>query len=76
MKFLFLLFFIFLFMVFALGFSVIRFIFRLFLGGRNYRHPSSSRERQEQENYSSTRNNPTKIFSKNEGEYIDYEEVK
>jgi len=80
MKVLFLLFFIFLFMIFAFGFSFIRFIFRLLFGWRNNqnagRQQSSSRAQQSKEYYSDTKNNPSKIFHSDEGEYIDYEEIK
>ena len=73
-KFLLLLFLVFLFVIFAFSFSVIRFIFRLFFGGRNTGKQQASRERQNKTHYAGTKNTP-KVFSKDEGEYIDYEDV-
>ncbi len=72
-----LLFLVFLFIIFAFGFSIVKFIFRLFFGGgnsRNAKQQQSSREQRNKTNYTGTRYN--KVISKEEGEYIDYEEIK
>ena len=65
-----------LFFIFLFGFSVLRGIFRLFFGGggqpRNVQ-TDTKRERRPS-NPSPPKHN--KAFSKNEGEYVDYEEIK
>ena len=77
LKFLFMSFLVFLFIVFVFGFSIVRFIFRLLFGSgndRNTRQQQSSREQQNKTNY--TEHNSPKVISKDEGEYVDYEEIK
>ena len=78
LKFLLTFFLVFIFIVFAFGASVIRFIFRILLGGRdnNAAEKQSSREQQQKTNYKGTKQNSSKLISKDEGEYVDYEEVK
>jgi hypothetical protein len=66
-------------LIFVFGFSVIRFIFRHFFGGGNNKNigrQQSSREQRNKTNYTSTKHNSSKIISKDEGEYVDYEEIK
>ena len=79
LKFLFLLFLISLFMVFAFGFSVIRFVFRLLFGGWSNKKTmgqQASREQKNKTNYTGTRHKSPKVIPEDEGEYVDYEEVK
>ena len=81
MKYLFILFLFFLILVLAFGFSVIRFIFRLLFGGWTNKNTTqqshqSSKKQQNKTNYRGTRHNYPKVFSKEEGEYVDYEEIK
>ena len=68
----------FVFLIFAFGVSVIRFILRLLFGGWNNKTTSqqSSRKQQNKTNYTGTRHNSPKVITEEEGEYIDYEEVK
>ena len=78
MNFLIILFLGFLFLIFAFGFSVIRFIFRAIFGGWNNKTvgQQSSKEQRNKTNYTGTKHNSPKLIPKDEGEYIDYEEVK
>ena len=82
-KFLFILFFFFLLLLFLMGFSILRSFKRFFFGSGDDRHRSASRHssaspaRKGRTVYEEP-NRPTrrKIFNKDEGEYVDYEEVK
>ena len=78
LKFLFFIFLFFLFLVFAFGFSVVRLIFRFLFGGWNNKTTTqqSSKEQRNKTNYTGTRHNSPKVISKDEGEYVDYEEIK
>lgn len=86
-RFLFIVFALFFLLMFLMGFSVVRTFKGLFFGSGNKRNTqqrpgnrntsSSNRQqqqqaRQEQENASLRK----KIFNKDEGEYVDYEEIK
>ena len=64
-----------LFFIFLFGFSVLRGIFRLFFGGGQARnaHPGT---RPEQRSSKPSPKKHDKVFSKDEGEYVEYEEVK
>jgi len=80
MPFLFLILFI-LFFGFILIFIVLRFVLRgvfSILNPRNYFRSNKQKYQQETDYYSSSRQQhiSKKIFEKNEGEYVDYEEVK
>jgi len=68
----------FIFLILAFGFSVIRLILRLLFGGWNKKPASqqSSSKQRNKTNYTGTKQNTPKLISKEEGEYIDYEEVK
>ena len=82
-KFLFILFFFFLLLLFLMGFSILRSFKRFFFGSGDDRHRSANRHssashaRKGRTVYEEP-NRPTrrKIFKKDEGEYVDYEEVK
>ncbi len=80
-KFIFVLFFMFLLLLFLLGFSVIR-TFKNILFGKGGSTNSSGQKRQtsNRQQYSSNSRQQTtnrkKIISNDEGEYVDYEEVK
>ncbi|MDR0231084.1 MAG: DUF4834 family protein [Dysgonamonadaceae bacterium] len=77
LKFLLFLFFIFIFLVLAFGFSIVKFIFRLLFGGwSNNAGQQSSREQRNKTDYTGTKHNSSKVISKEEGEYVDYEEIK
>ncbi len=82
-KFFFMLFFLFILMLFLLGFSVVRTFKNILFGSSNdrkretHRHRTSnnnatSREEQAQQTEASHK----KIFTKEDGEYVDYEDVK
>lgn len=87
-KFLFVVFFLFLLLVFLMGFSILRTFKNIFFGSNTSRKKEEYRSAN---NRSSAPSEPTsdtvdddartsyrrkKIFSKDEGEYVDYEEVK
>lgn len=82
LKFLFIMFFFFILLVFLMGFSIFRAFKYIFFGKDTNVNKNSSKRSQEK----TSSNNPTsqsnssaekkKIFSKDEGEYVDYEEVK
>lgn len=86
-KFLFVIFFLFILLVFLMGFSILRTFKNIFFGSGN----SKKREEQHRQARHTTSSGPSyhaneetvprssrrkKIFSKDEGEYVDYEEVK
>ena len=76
-KFLFLLFGFFLLLVLLLGFSVIRTFKRILFGapktetGRRHTNPTAGQQQARAEEYAKK-----KLFTKDDGEYVDYEEVK
>ncbi|GAB6395225.1 MAG: DUF4834 family protein [Bacteroidales bacterium] len=73
-KFLFVLFSFFVLLVLLMGFSVLRTLKNiLFGGGQNMKSSRQKQQRQENKRQPSSRK---KIFGRNEGEYVDYEEVK
>lgn len=88
-KFLFVIFFLFILLVFLMGFSILRTFKNIFFGSgsgktreephRQARHTSSSSAgpsyHEQKETYRSS-SRRKKIFGKDEGEYVDYEEVK
>ena len=74
-KFLFLIFLIFVFLVFLFGFSVLRGIFRLLFGGGQARNVNTGTKQEQRASYQAPKKRD-KVFSKGEGEYVDYEEVK
>lgn len=58
-------------------FSIFRFVLKIFFGkpfsaARNY----TNHKRQESSSESETRQSNAKVFAKDEGEYVDYEEIK
>lgn len=69
-------------MVLLLGFSVIRSLKSLFFGSSSpsskQRQHTSQREQQKRTSYTQQSYNMTrkKLFEKDEGEYVDYEDVK
>lgn len=86
-KFLFVIFFFFLLLVFLMGFSILRTFKNLLFGsgnsgkkGEQRRQPSSNASGQSQSRDTSEEDtaaaNRKKIFTKEEGEYVDFEEVK
>lgn len=86
-KFLFVMFCFFVLLLALMGFSVLRTLKRVFFGSNNYKK-SGQQRRQTNTNSSNQKGNAhssnksytsssrKKIFSKDEGEYVDYEEVK
>ena len=81
-KFLFFMFFLFLLLLFLMGFSVLRSFKRFFFGENNRSESSrphnqrSSSTRAEAETRRSRATQRKKIFTQDDGEYVDYEEVK
>ena len=84
-KFLFVIFFFFILLVFLMGFSVLRTFKRIFFGsgsssnstGQHRRAANSGNTANDAYQDESQRNQQRKkIFAKDEGEYVDYEEVK
>ncbi|MGM9758564.1 MAG: DUF4834 family protein [Parabacteroides sp.] len=80
-KFLFILFFFFLLLLFLLGFSILRSFKQFLFGSSESKHRSSNRRSSSQSQrsrmtYQQTQPQRRKIFHKDEGEYVDYEEVK
>jgi flagellar biosynthesis/type III secretory pathway M-ring protein FliF/YscJ len=63
-----------LFFIFLFGFSVLRGIFRLFFGGTTQNTYKEQQEKQRTD--SSSQKKHEKVFKKEEGEYVDYEEIK
>lgn len=83
MKFLFLIFLIFVLFVFLFGFSILRTIARILFGTRSKQQPTSSGTYSKSDHKSTHTNQQQtkssqqkKIFTPDEGEYIEYEEVK
>ena len=88
LKFLIVIFLFFVLLVFLMGFSIIRTVKNILFGGGNEARCGERRqsERAASDNYRSTNNtvededrkyvHRKKIFGKDEGEYVDYEEVK
>ena len=86
-KFLFVMFFFFILLVFLMGFSILR-TFKNILFGSGSRGKKGEQRRQTSGDSSDARSNSSareeyasqvsrkKIFAKDEGEYVDYEEVK
>jgi hypothetical protein len=76
-KFLFFAFLLFLLLIFMLGFSFVRTLGRVIFGvGSSRRTSDARRRRQESEQRSREASKRKKVFGNNEGEYVDYEEVK
>ncbi|MCD7975962.1 MAG: DUF4834 family protein [Tannerellaceae bacterium] len=83
-KFLFMIFFLFLLLVFLMGFSILRTFKNLLFGSGNKGQKSEQRRRtgnrqtsgQQRSRNEYTTSQKKKIFTPDEGEYIDYEEVK
>lgn len=77
-KFLFISFLLFLFFIFLFGFSVVRFFFQAFLGRPSRKQPQSQSNRNTKQSQSQQQPAPPvkKIITREEGEYVDYEEVK
>ena len=77
-KFLLIAFLFFLSLIALFGFSIIRFFFQAFLGRPSKKQSQSSRKSYQNTNSQQSQSNPTpkKIITKDEGEYVDYEEVK
>ena len=73
-KFLFVMFFFFILLVFLMGFSILR-TFKNILFGSGSSGKKGEQRRQTREEYASQASRK-KIFAKDEGEYVDYEEVK
>lgn len=79
-RFLLILFVMFLLLMFLMGFSIIR-TFRNILGGNTKKTSSQQYRRSDSRQQTHTRREPAqpsrkKIFAKDDGEYVDYEEVK
>ncbi|MCC8095153.1 MAG: DUF4834 family protein [Tannerellaceae bacterium] len=83
-KFLFMMFFMFILLVFLMGFSILRTIKNVLFGSgskeqkngqrrKTSRKPTSEQQRSRNEDTASQKK---KIFTQEEGEYVDYEEVK
>lgn len=85
-KFLFVMFFFFILLVFLMGFSILRTFKNILFGssnsgrkGEGQRRQTSSQSNNTQASQHEEYSNPAsrkKIFTKEEGEYVDYEEVK
>lgn len=80
-KFIFLLFFLFVLMMFLLGFSVVRTFKNILFGGSTDRkretHRRTNRNATSKEDHTQrTETSRKKIFTKDDGEYVDYEDVK
>lgn len=81
-KFIFAMFFLFLILVFLMGFSILRTVRDLFLGkGRNTPHKQRGKNRPTSErpssySYEQSPNQRKKLFTEEDGEYVDYEEIK
>ncbi len=78
MKFLLVLFFFFLLMIFITGFSLIKLIFNLLFGKRHLTQDQNQSERNyhtSDQKKSTNQKNDQKVFSKEEGEYVDFEEI-
>lgn len=84
-KFLFIMFFMFLLLLFLMGFSILRSFKRLFFGEDNRRANNTQHQghrsgqassSQEETRRSRTGSSRKKIFTHEDGEYVDYEEVK
>lgn len=87
-KFLFIIFAFFILLLFLLGFSIFRTFKNIFFGrGNTSKQNPYYQQRQQQSNASqrrdatsqqnnSSQDNRKKIFTKDEGEYVDYEEIK
>lgn len=86
-KFLFVMFFFFILLVFLMGFSILRTFKNMLFG--NGSHEKKGEQRRQASSYSGghhqadmdkedeyTSSNRKKIFAKDEGEYVDFEEVK
>ena len=61
--------------IFLFGFSVLRGIFRLLFGSGQSRNVHAKAKQEQQSSYKPPKQH-SKVFSKNEGEYVDYEEIK
>ncbi|MGM9797278.1 MAG: DUF4834 family protein [Parabacteroides sp.] len=81
-KFLFFMFFLFMLLLFLMGFSVLRSFKRFFFGESNRSENSRtqgsrrSSSRTEEDTHRSQTTQRKKIFTQEDGEYVDYEEVK
>ena len=77
MRFLFLVFLCFVLFVFIFGFSVLRMLFRSIFGtASKSRSTSSNQQKSKQTNKQKNAAPVKKIFNRDEGEYVDYEEIK
>lgn len=83
LKFIFVMFFFFLLLLFLLGFSVLRTFKNILFGksstgktGQQRQTTSSSRQETSSRTHQSTAASRKKIIGDDEGEYVDYEEVK
>lgn len=76
-KFFILSFLFFIFFIFLFGFSVVRFFFQAFLGRPSKKQTQSQRNtKSKQQSRPEPTPAPKKIITRDEGEYVDYEEVK
>ena len=84
-KFLFVIFFFFILLVFLMGFSILRTFKNIFFGSGNSTHKGEQRRQTNSSTTTTARDDDDdrtpyvhrkKIFAKDEGEYVDYEEVK
>lgn len=76
MKFLITIFLIFIFFVFLFGFSILRFIFGGLFGIRQNQKRTNQQNQNKEQTRQQSKSGTKKIINPNEGEYIDYEEVK
>ena len=76
-KFFIVIFLFFILMVLMLGFSVVRTIGRVLFGSSSHRNEAQRRRQQQKKQQTKEKRSSShkKIFGKDEGEYIDYEEV-
>jgi hypothetical protein len=76
MKFLFTIFLVFVLFVFLFGFSILRFLFGGLFGLKQNQKKTSRPSQKEEHNRQESKSGTKKIINPNEGEYVDYEEIK
>ncbi|MDR0681339.1 MAG: DUF4834 family protein [Dysgonamonadaceae bacterium] len=76
MKILITIFLVFILFVFLFGFSILRFIFGGLLGIKQNQKRTNQQNRDKEQTRQKSKSGGKKIINSNEGEYIDYEEIK
>jgi Sec-independent protein translocase protein TatA len=76
MKFLITIFLVFILFVFLFGFSILRFLFGGLFGTVQNQRKANRQSQNKKQTQQKSKSNTKKIFNPNEGEYIDYEEIK